>query len=109
MDKELKDFLDKKFSQVDENVDKKAEDVLRRFRIISENLDDKIKQVAEGVVNLSEKMDRLHKELRTEIQDSKQELAAAIKFSYADLDKRITSLEINLKELDDRVRRLESH
>jgi hypothetical protein len=58
MDKELKDFLDKKFIQVDEKVDKKTEEVIHRFQIVTEHLEDKIKQVAEGVINLNEKFDR---------------------------------------------------
>jgi len=58
MDKELKDFLDKKFIQVDEKVDKKTEEVIHRFQIITEDLEEKIKQIAEGVINLNEKFDR---------------------------------------------------
>jgi len=58
MDKELKDFLDKKFIQVDEKIDKKTEEVIHRFQIITENLEDKVKQIAEGVINLNEKFDR---------------------------------------------------
>jgi polyhydroxyalkanoate synthesis regulator phasin len=58
MDKELKDFLDKKFIQVDEKIDKKMEEVIHQFQIITENLEEKVKQVAEGVINLNEKFDR---------------------------------------------------
>jgi hypothetical protein len=58
MDKELKDFLDKKFIQVDEKIDKKMEEAIHRFQIITEDLEEKIKQVAEGVINLNEKFDR---------------------------------------------------
>jgi hypothetical protein len=58
MDNELKDFLDKKFIQVDEKIDKKMGEVIHRFQIITEDLEGKIKQAAEGVINLNEKFDR---------------------------------------------------
>jgi len=63
MDKELKDFLDKKFIQVDEKVDKKTEEVIHWFQIIREGLEEKSKQVAEGVINLNEKFDRRFDEM----------------------------------------------
>ena len=85
MDKELKDFLDKKFSQVDENVDRKTEDVLHRFQIIAENLEEKIQQVVEGVVNRNEKMGRRFDETNKNMDQKLQDISAAIKFSYADL------------------------
>jgi hypothetical protein len=84
MEKELKDFLDKKFTdidkklvQVDEKIDKKTEEVLHQFRIISENLEDKIKQVAEGVVSLNEKMDRRFDEMNRNIEQKHQDVLSA--------------------------------
>ncbi|MBM4307294.1 MAG: hypothetical protein FJ115_03760 [Deltaproteobacteria bacterium] len=130
MDKELKDFLDKKFTevdnnfsridgkidnldkkiaQVDEKVDQKTEEVLHQFHIIAEDLGTKIKLVAEGVVNLNEKMDRNLDQLNKNMEQKHQDVLAAIKFSYAELDRRITTLEVYVKELDKRVRHLESH
>jgi len=83
--------------------------VIHRFQIITENLEDKIKQVAEGVTNLNEKFDRRFDELNRDLNQKHQDVLAAIKFSYAELDKRITSLEAQVKYLDERVTRLESH
>jgi hypothetical protein len=42
-------------------------------------------------------MDRRFDETNKNMDQKLQDISAAIKFSYADLDKRITSLEINLK------------
>lgn len=39
------------------------------------------------VTTLDAKVDRSHLELKTEIQESRQEILAAVKFSYAELDK----------------------
>lgn len=109
MDKELRDFLEKKFSLVDERIDHKTEEAVHRFQIITEKLEDKILQIAEGVTNLNEKIDRRINDMNHSMEQRHQDLLAAIKFSYAELDKRISTLEIQLNQLDERVRRLESH
>jgi polyhydroxyalkanoate synthesis regulator phasin len=114
MDKDLKDFLDKKFdnidknfAQVDEKIDKKMEEVIHRFQIITESLEDKVQQVAEGVVNLNEKFDRRLDGLDRKIDEKHQDLLAAIKFSYAELDRRILFLETEMQVLRTRVEEIE--
>ena len=101
--------VDEKIGNFDNKIDKKTEEVIHRFQIITENLEDKVKQVAEGVRNLNEKLDRHINEINKNLELKHQDVLAAIKFSYAELDRRITTLEIHLKQLDERVRRLESH
>ena len=88
MDKELKDFLDNKFTQidsrftqVDERIGRKAEEVIHRFQVITESMEDKIKQVAEGVVTLNEKFDRRFGEIESKMHQDHQDVLAAIKFS----------------------------
>ncbi len=109
MDKDLKEFLEKQFSQVDERIDKATEGAVHRFQIITEKLDDKIQQIAEGVITLDQKFDRRLDEMNHTMEQRHQDLLSAIKFSYAELDGRIKTLELQLKHLDERVRRLESH
>jgi len=101
--------LDKKITLVDGKIDKKTEEVIHRFQVITESLEDKIKQVAEGVINLNEKFDRRIDEMNKNLNQKHQDVLAAIKFSYAELDRRITTLEVQVKQLDERVKRLESH
>ena len=84
------------------------EEIVHQFHIISEGLRSDVMQVAEGVVAVSEKLDRSHQELRQEIQETRQEILAAIKFSYAELDRRLTTLEREFLELRNRVDRMES-
>jgi predicted RNase H-like nuclease (RuvC/YqgF family) len=90
----MKDFLDAKI-----------EGIFHRFQVIIQNLE----QVAKGMAELNEKMDRRFEEMNRNIEQKHQDVLAAIKFSYAELDRRITTLEVQLKQLDERVRRLESH
>ena len=73
MDKETRDFLDRKFNAVDEKfagIDQKFDETKRYFGVVAEGLRSEIQQVAEGVVNLDEKLDReltaLRQEMRTE-------------------------------------------
>jgi chromosome segregation ATPase len=58
-----------------------------------------------GVLN--DKLDRAHQELKTEIQETRQEVLAAVKFSYAELDRRLTTLEKEFLELKHRVEKIE--
>jgi phage-related minor tail protein len=67
---------------------------------LKEEIDNKTQPIAQAVLELTGKVavidgkvDRIHQELKTEIQETRQEVQAAVKFSYADLDKRITTLE----------------
>ena len=68
------------------------EEIVHQFHVISEDVISQVKQVAEGVVNVNEKLDRRSQELKNEIQETRQEILAAIKFSYAELDKCIATL-----------------
>jgi len=71
-------------------------------------LDGKVVALDAKVVDLDGKVDRFHQELKTEIQETRQEVLAAVKFSYAELDKRLTTLEKEFLELKHRVEKIES-
>ena len=83
------------------------EEIVHQFHVISEDVISQVKLVAEGVANVNEKLDRRFNELKTEIQETRQEVLAAIKFSYAELDKRLTILENEFLELKRRVDKIE--
>ena len=72
------------------------------------DLDGKVVALDAKVVDLDGKVDRFHQELKTEIQETRQEILAAVKFSYAELDKRLTTLEKEFVELKHRVEKIES-
>jgi predicted nuclease with TOPRIM domain len=85
----------------------KAE-IIHQFHVFHEDVITQVKQVAEGVANVNEKLDRRFNELKAEIQETRQEVLAAVKFSYAELDKRLTTLEKEFIELKHRVEKIES-
>ena len=82
-------------------------DILHQFRVISEDLTTKVQQVAEGVSNLDEKFDRRLDELTSVNESQHRDILAAIKFSYAELDRRLTTLEREMETLKQRMEKLE--
>jgi hypothetical protein len=77
-----------KGSPIKEDLQNFKEEIVHQFYVISEGVIGQVKQVAEGVANVNEKLDRRFNELKAEIQETRQEVLAAVKFSYAELDKR---------------------
>ena len=99
---------DRKVPRSKDDLKKFRDEIVHQFHVISEDVISQVKQVAEGVANVDEKLDRRFNELRTEIQETRQEVLAAVKFSYAELDKRITTLEKEFLELKHRVEKIET-
>lgn len=67
--------------------------------------DEELKRLFEG---LREDNAAAHAETRRQSQEVRQENAAAIKFSHAELDRRVRNLEQDVADLQSRVERLES-
>jgi hypothetical protein len=80
----------------------------RHFDVVAEGVTAQVQLVAEGVTALSTRLDRIEANLREEIMRSQRELSAMIRFSYAELDRRIQSLEARQRETEERLRRLEA-
>ena len=64
-----------------EDLETIKEEIVHQFHIISEGLRSDVKQVAEGVVTVNGRLDRGHQELKREIQEARQEILVAMKFS----------------------------
>jgi len=99
--------LEPKFSRMDTQFGEFKEDIIHQFHVISKDLIDKVKQVAEGVVNLNEKFERRFDDLNRKIDQNHRDVLAAIKFSYAELDRRITTLEAEMEDLKRRMDKIE--
>jgi uncharacterized small protein (DUF1192 family) len=100
--------------QVAEGVANVNEKIDRTRQELKEEIDNKTQPIAQAVTvldgkvaALDRKVDRIHQELKTEIQETRQEILAAVKFSYAELDKRLTLLENEFLELKRRVDKME--
>ena len=95
--------IDPRFAQIDSRFIEFREDIIHQFHVISEDVISKVQLVAEGVANLNEKLDRHIDENQREHKD----ILAAIKFSYAELDKRMTVLETEMEDLKRRMDKIE--
>jgi predicted RNase H-like nuclease (RuvC/YqgF family) len=117
--------LDRKFNELKAEIDDKTQPIAQAVLELSGKvvaldgkvanldgkvaaLDGKVSNLDGKVVALDGKVDRIHQELKTEIQGTRQEVLAAVKFSYAELDKRITTLEKEFLELKHRVEKIET-
>lgn len=110
---ELVDFLGRKFEEVDRRFDQTATkeelraqqaETRRHFEVIGEGLRADIRQVAEGHQVLVDGQARTIER----IDQLERELGAMIRFSYAQVERRIQELEGNYASLNERVGRLES-
>jgi hypothetical protein len=106
--KDLEERVDSKLNGLEERVDSKLkgleERVINQFHIISEGLVDQIKLLAEGhsgIINrlniVDERLDRIEKESERQHLETR----ALIKLSFAELDRRLTDLESQMKEMQD--------
>jgi hypothetical protein len=84
--------------------DDRADEIMRHFDVVGERLESQIRLVAEGHQLIREKL----KAFRAEVSVEFSELRSMIKFSYAELDRRIRTLEGAVVSLADRVDRLEA-
>jgi tetrahydromethanopterin S-methyltransferase subunit G len=122
----LIEFIGKKFDQVDqrfEGMDRRLDQMAtkdevrtqqaetrRQMGVLVEAVRDDIRQVAEGLVGVDgrlgeveHRLDRFEQKVETEFAETR----AAIRFSYAQLERRILDLEGNYVALTERVERLE--
>ena len=94
MDAELEAFLSQRF-----------EETRRHFDVVAEGLRGEIRVGAKGHLGLGRQLQAL----REENDAAHQEILSAIKFSYAELDRRISRLESLTANLEARLNRLESN
>lgn len=101
--------------QFDESVSRLSADSRQYFDVATEATKREIQLVAESVVHLSEGLERTRATLEEEIQRTARDTQAMIKFSHAELDRRLTALEQRQRTLEEsssdlqaRVQRLES-
>ena len=131
MDQELREFLSERFNAVDRQfqavgqridaVDQRVEAVdqrvdgmrrdltgridgaRRELGTLVEGQQDQIRLIAEGHGVLLERIEAFQREMQTEFRETQ----AAIRLSYAELDRRITRLEAVTTDFDSRLSRLE--
>ena len=104
MDPELRAAVD----ELRRHIDVSTVETRRHFDVVGEGVRADVRLVAEGVTALSERVDRVEANLREDILGAQRELSAMLRFSYAELDRKIQSLEARVSELGQRYGDLES-
>jgi hypothetical protein len=94
------------------------EEIKRHFDVVAEGLRSDIRTVGEGVAMNTERLDRLDGDFRAfrdemygfrdETRQNFSELRSMIKLSYAELDRRISTLEASYDDLATRLTRVET-
>lgn len=100
------DAVDQRLAAIDHRfaaIDRRTDEVRRELGVVVEGQRDQIRLIAEGHSLLVGRIDGLE---RT-IESMGREILAAVKFSYAELDRRITRLEALTVDLEARLSRLE--
>ena len=73
------------------------DEIIEQFHIISEGLIDQIKLLAEGHSGILQRLDRIEDENKREHSETR----ALIKISFSQLDKRISDLESQMKDVQE--------
>jgi len=99
---------DEKFQSVENRMDLKfkglEERVVNQFHIISEGVVDHIKLLAEGHAGIVERLDRMEKENERQHLETR----SLIKLSFSELDRRLTDLESQVKDLQEWRKQIEA-
>ena len=87
-----------------EDVKKFKEEIIHEFHIISEGLIDQIKLLAEGHSGIIDRLDRMEKENERQHVETR----ALVKISFSELDRRVSDLESQMKDLQEWKKQVQS-
>jgi len=85
-----------------------AEEIKRHFGVVADGLRSDIHLVAEGLNAFRAESKRDNETLRQEMRSEFEEVKAMIRFSHAELDRRVRSLETDMTDFRLRLERLEA-
>jgi len=94
-----------------EDLKKFKEEIVHEFHLISEGLIDQIKLLAEGHSGIIDRLSRIDVRLdRMEKENERQHLEtrALVKISFSELDRRVSDLESQVKDLQEWKKQVQS-
>jgi len=80
------------------------EEIVHEFHVISEGLIDQIKLLAEGHSGIIDRLDRMEKENERQHLETR----ALVKISFSELDRRVSDLESQVKDLQEWKKQFQS-
>lgn len=87
-----------------EDVKEFKEEIIHEFHVISEGLIDQIKLLAEGHTGIIDRLDRMEKENERQHLETR----ALVKISFSELDRRVSDLESQVKDLQEWKKQVQS-
>lgn len=87
----------RKNSAIKKDLQTFKDEIIEQFHIISEGLIDQIKLLAEGHSGILRRLDRMEEENKREHSETR----ALMKISFSQLDKRISDLESQMKDVQE--------
>jgi len=96
---------------IKEDLNKFKEEIVHEFHVISEGLIDQIKLLAEGHSGIIDRLSRMDVRLeRIEKENERQhiETRALVKISFSELDRRVSDLESQVKDLQEWKKQVQS-
>jgi hypothetical protein len=102
--KELEKIVTRFEKHQDERLKTFEERVINQFHIISEGLIDQIELLAEGHIGILNRLDRMEKENERQHLETR----SLIKLSFVELDRRVSDLESQMKEMKEWRKQVES-
>ncbi len=91
--RELREQTGQDLRSLREEVCTWIDDTRRHFEILVEDVRGDVRLVAEGVATVNERLDRVEARLEDKMDKGFAETHALIRFSYRDLDRRVSTLE----------------
>lgn len=82
---------------LEKSLGKFKEEIIHEFHIVTEGLMDHIKLLAEGHSGVVQRLDHMEKENERQHMETR----SLIKLSFTELDNRLSSLELQVKELQE--------
>lgn len=92
----------------DEELKQLFQDTRRHFDVSTESIQREVRTVAVAVAGLDERVRSIAADLRSEMSRGFADTQAMIKFSHAELDKRVRTLEDNQRSLEESVANLQA-
>ena len=92
----------------DDAANRLVDESRRHFDVAIETVRHEVRLIADAVAHLDEKADRHVARLEEEIDRGFAETQAMIKFSHAELERRVRMLEQGFSDLQARIERLEN-
>ena len=103
-----KSDLEQIFTGFEKRQDEKLKGIeergINQFHMISKGLVDQIKLLAEGHAGIIDRLDRMEKENERQHLETR----ALVKLSFAELDRRLSDLESQMKEIQEWKKRVEA-